>query len=368
MSHRALVYQQLMRFITMAMRGDTVQGAGARDGDGIWSLRRDDGAATHIVRSLAACQSILDDEAFVPAPIGLEIAAAGARADVDLSPVVDFLLENPMQRTGDAHAARRRECLLLYGRTQRRAATGIDALAEAHFEGLQHSPPASLVGDVVEPYVDAVFRQMLDDEEAGGEALYDLVRGTSAALLEYGLNLAQLRSKAEQVSAFMQARCPVTGGDEAERLRSFLLLTFVLQGRDPINGALAAAIRRMLDTPAEARDAMLGEVTARGLFRDAAPVNFIGRSVRSARMVEGVSFSPGDAVLLLLSHANADAIEQNGRGVAFGSGIHSCAGQALSIKVADGYLRALRRYHDRIDWSLMSSGRPITSVFRRYGE
>ena len=56
------------------------------------------------------------------------------------------------------------------------------------------------------------------------------------------------------------------------------------------------------------------------------------------------------------------------RGMAFGSGAHVCAGQAMSIDIGNCWLDELRRVHREIHWARLPKLKPIPSVFLKFEE
>lgn len=325
------------------------------------SIRGTDRCA-HIVCAHESANAILtDDDAFAPAPVTAAVRRYGEHAGLNTDGLLGFLTHNPMQTDRPEHAALRRNFLAAYARILRRDARHFRPCARAHFRHLAGRRPEALSRDVVAPAVDAMLRTVLA-EEGVPDGLYDRVVG-GAAVFEYILHPRKLATKAAQVQAFIGHLMPDAGGD----VRNAILLSFALQGRDPIVGGVSAFLHHWLPADVETRTAALQSLSASELYARTAPVNYIGRIARRDIDVAGHSLQAGDHVLVMLPWANADALARKKRPLAFGAGVHTCAGQALALALTDAYLDELREAHRHIDWSAIRPEPPVTGVFRQYG-
>ena len=181
--------------------------------------------------------------------------------------------------------------------------------------------------------------------------------GSSSCIFEYVHSPGRLRKKAEQV-ARLSSRLPAA---EKE-----ILLTYVLQGRDPLIGALNGALHNIAQLPAGERGAIIEKMHAKQLFFATSPVNYIGRVATKNTSLEGTPISAGDQMIIMLPWANADTTAKSS--VAFGSGSHACAGQALALSIATAWIEALKDYFAKIEWERVKLGSFKPAVFVQYGE
>lgn len=350
----AQIYKKLNRHAEA--RSDLVTGLPAPGTQSIETFR-DKSECLHLVGSMAACKAILsDDESFSPAPIAEAVRIIGEHFGIDVGAAHEFLRENPMQLSGQLHASRRKQYLSHYAATLKKMSASFRKIADDRLEALTECPPRSLVQDIVAPFVDDVLRQIAGTNGTTSE-IYISVSRNNNILLEHVHHPRKLEQKSRQISAF----------NPADKPQDNVLLSYILQGRDPIIGGITAFLRGLCSMRTLERATTLSNISAAGMFRITSPVNYIGRVARRAISIEGVDITPGDQVLLLLPNANGDPRAMtDSRGVAFGAGNHTCAGQALALSITDAFLSALRTRHDNIDWSMLQPDTPVAAVFRQY--
>lgn len=349
-----LIYRKLTRFA--ATRADLAADHPPAERVPCETLR-DATECIHLLGSMSACKAVLsDDESFAPSPIAEAVRIIGERFGMDVAAACEFLRENPMQLSGDVHTQRRRQFLLHYAATLKRQSDAFRQLADARLDVLAQDPPRSLVSDLVEPFIDDVLRQVAATQGIAPPA-YASVSRDNNVLLEHVHHPRKLEQKSRQISAI---NTPGKPQDNA-------LLSYILQGRDPMIGGITAFLRHLFGMISADRVRALSSTTAAGLYRMTSPVNYIGRMALRAVNIDGIEIAPGDQVLLLLPAANGDpAGASDNRGVAFGAGDHTCAGQALALSITDAFLAALRSRHDGIDWSMLQPDAPVAAVFRQY--
>jgi cytochrome P450 len=349
-----LIYKKLTQSTSSRADLATDQKAGQR---ATFETFRDSTECTHLVGSMSACKAVLsDDENFAPSPIAEAVRTIGERFGLDVGAAYGFLSENPMQLSGDEHSSRRKQHLSHYASTLKRMSGAFQRTADKHLAAAVENPPHSIVEGIVEPYVDDLLQQVVSAFGVSPEAYRQVCRGNNI-LLEHVHHPRKLSEKSRQISAF-----PAHG-----QAQDKILLSYILQGRDPMIGGITAFLRSICDMPTSERSAALARTSAAGLFRLTSPVNYIGRIARRAITIEGIEIAPGDQLLLLLPSANGDpSAATDNRGVAFGAGHHTCAGQALALSITDTLLAALRSRHNDIDWSTFQPDTPVAAVFRHY--
>jgi hypothetical protein len=182
--------------------------------------------------------------------------------------------------------------------------------------------------------------------------------GSSSCIFEYIHSPGRLRKKTEQVSRLFSC---LPQASEKE-----VLLTYILQGRDPLIGALNGAVHKIAQLPASERGAAIEKLNAKQFFFAASPVNYIGRVATKNTSLEGSPVSAGDQIIIMLPWANADTTATSS--VAFGSGPHTCAGQALALSIATAWIEALKAYFAKIEWERVKLRSFKPAVFVQYGE
>lgn len=360
--HAIQVFKRISRLV--AARGDLVLDLGPC-AEAIETIVGTD-MRTHIVLGASAARSILtDEERFAPASIAESIRRLSEHTGIDAIAIHRFLIHNPMQTDRPAHSALRRSYASAYAHNLRRHAGQLRGAANAHFTNLERHRPTALAHDVIAPGVDAILQILLSDDDIAVEWITRI--GGGAVMLEYLHHPRKLATKSAQLQAFLDDFAARSGDSATDPVREAIISSYVLQGREPIVGAIGAFLHDWLASPPQARESQLDSIDAAQLFARTAPVNYIGRSARVDTRVAGQPILAGDHILLMLPWINGDAMARGQRTMAFGAGAHACAGQALALALADTFLDGLREAHCRIDWSAVECEPPVAGVFRQYG-
>jgi len=149
-----------------------------------------------------------------------------------------------------------------------------------------------------------------------------------------------------------------------------LLLAYLVAGMDTTINAISSAIWLLTQHPsawaALRADPSLARAVLTETLRLESPVSFFCRGATRDATVSGIPIARGDRVIVLFGSANRDErkypdpdrfdIERNAADhLAFGSGIHSCAGQALARIEGNAILAALARHAQTIQLA----GQPV---------
>ncbi len=335
----------------------------------IESIRVDE-RATHLVFSSAACTAILADERFVPSDLSSPVVALGRAFGIDVTSVEAFFRHVPLVARGIEHGARRTRFLQHHNLMRRRHASFIREAAETACRSLVDSRDSVNADNVACTYVDSILRQIFESERVGAGALFDRLAEVHSSVLDYVHHPRLLGETASRMASLLRAFGLEPGRyPEAEEEPPFILLAYVLMGRDPLIGAVGALLSDLgqAERSGGAPGFRLDEVTARRLFQQVCPVNYIGRTATAACEIEGAQIRPGEQVFLLLPYANGQECRA-GRspGLAFGHGTHLCAGTALSLEIAEAFIGALRDVGSQIDASKIRPGKIVAGVFLRY--
>jgi hypothetical protein len=315
-----------------------------------------DERSVHVVCNHDIARSALNDASFIQPGIAEAISAVSYAFHSDLSVLSDFVRHNPISMNGESHRICRRHFLQHYGHTLSSLSPVLPPLAKTCFETFCQSKAPDKIESVTSGYVDAVIEKILaqwEDVPLDHKAW----SGSSSCIFEYVHAPGRLRKKAEQVSR-VSSRFPAAAQKE-------ILLTYILQGRDPLIGALNRALHNFAQLPAGDRATAVEKMDAKQLFFATSPVNYIGRVATKNRSLCGKTISAGDQLILMLPWANADTTLKTS--VAFGSGPHACAGQALALSIAKAWIEALNDCFPRIEWERIKFGSFKPAVFLQYG-
>lgn len=319
---------------------------------------------THLLYSADLCQRVLADEQhFEVSPLAVNVRKLGEHLDLEIHHSAAFLEDNPIQLSGDEHAARRREFLRAYAVTLRRLAPRLEGVAREHFARLSQQPPHKLAQDVVEPYIDTIVRQAMAATDSSVGASYRALTRDTATLFEPIHHPRRIQRKSREIADFLHAADTAGAASPDDNIR----LSYALQGREPMVSALTGYLKRLLGCDETERQQLLADIQTTELFRKGAPVNYISRLASADVKLDELEIARGDSVILMLPWASSDATAGN-RGIAFGSGSHSCAGQALALAITTPFLVVLREAFASIDWSQLAAAVAAPGVFRHYGD
>lgn len=357
------IYQHLMRLVRN--RGHDAS-LGPENPQELNRSFLDETPHVHVICTREGCRSILQDASFAQPKIAEAVAEIGRHLGVEVRAIGEFLRYNPIQLDGERHRARRRLFLNEYNGKRQDLAHAFKEMAQAHFARWRTPAAPDAATALTEPYVDHALRAVLESYDASAAAQYDSARGDGYAVFEYVHPPARLAEKSRQAEDFLAGLAHAGDSPAAVREHGLFMLSYVLQGRDPLAGGLAAYVHGLLDLDEAERIARIDTTTAKTLFWRSAPVNYIGRVATRTRMVDGIEIAPGDHVLLMLPWASHDGACSAKDSLAFGGGSHICAGQALALTIAEAWLEGLRKHHRHIDWSGLKPGCARPLVFRQY--
>jgi cytochrome P450 len=321
----------------------------------------------HVFTSHGDCVQILKDASFIQPRVADAITEISRSLGVGLKPIENFLRQNPIEMNGAMHAAVRPSFIRDYGATQRRLAGDLPAICRKAFDDFIVGNKSGIVADLVEPYVDAVVEAIFKGKSNSGAIGRESWAGNSSCIFEYVHSATKLRKKSDQTDRLCrQFGLRIDGEGSDESRSTAILLTYVLQGRDPLIGAMSAFMHSLIAMNEDERGASVQTTTARDLFWRTAPVNYIGRIATKAVPVRSIPIEPGDQIVLMLSWANHDRNALAKNSLAFGAGAHVCAGQALALAIGEAWLIELRNRHANVGWDEIKPDRPTTTVFRQY--
>lgn len=319
----------------------------------------------HVFTGHAECIQILRDTHFIQPKLADVISevfgALGSQAKV----IEDFLRNNPIAMDGAAHCDARQLFLAEYRSAQPDLSGALPSIAKRAFSEFIDQDKSSILTGLVEPYVDAAVETILDSYNSSLQVSRNSWRGNSSCIFEYFHPIRKLKQRDLQASALAdQLESEFDSKDEgAEAIP--ILLTYVLQGRDPLIGALCGYMHSCLAMDEDERNSNIAAIDARELFWRTSPVNYTGRIATRSGTVGNTHVESGDHAVLVLSWANHDAGSAKSS-LAFGAGPHICAGQGLALAIADAWLCELKSRHERIRWRAIRPDQLIPAVFREY--
>lgn len=287
----------------------------------------------HVVFDAEACRAVLEGDAFRQ-PRFAELLAKRLERDAPSCLASDFFGANPIAQDGAAHKARRQQFLRRFNALRRAISTDLaEAAAQAAADLARGDHPGRFIA-MVSGYLDRVGIQLVGTLTgiAPDPALW---AGSAACLFEIlpsQVALGQKEAQARRLLAAATEAQPMTDLDRG------ILLSFLNQGRDPIEGALIGLLIHLASSAPDERSHLLGNIDGAQIFNLTYPVNYISREAARATRVAGADINAGELVFLALA---STVSPDTSRGLAFGAGSHVCAGQALSIDIAEAWLTAL---------------------------
>jgi len=325
----------------------------------------DSHSRVHVVFGHEESRSILANKNFlqpgISAAIDVVMGGTGHKCLINDK----FLRPNPINRDGSCHKSTRTKYIRNYGKALSAIKSDIPEHAQRSIEHLTSSRSSASTLRAVSDYVDDVLALLL--------STYDVTdmprdRGDFGAsdIFEYFHSRTKLSLVEEKVCKFVTS--------VSERNSAFnqgdlsIVLSYLLQGREPLVGALSDYLNWLTTQNEQDRQEHVQNVRARDLFWQTSPVNYIGRVAKADTVVGETRFHRGDQAVIMLSWARSPPDSQKSPSLAFGAGAHICAGQAISLEIADHWLSALRCKMDRINWPSMAQLKPASGVFRTYRE
>jgi|GEM_PF-1668592 len=321
----------------------------------------------HVFAGHGECVAILRDSNFIQPKLAHAMAVIFRSIGSDVKAIENFLGENPINRDGQPHVAARQTFIGNFRSAQRSLTGSLPIIFRKTFESFIDKKNPSITADLVEPYVDTVVEAILHDESKLESITRDSWSGYSSCIFEYVHSITKLKQKNAQVSRIADRLAPElagTGQDEIDP--EHILLSYILQGRDPLIGGLSAYMHSLISMNEDQRSVSISSITARELFWRTSPVNYIGRIARKQVTVGSVHVQAGDHVVLMLPWANHDTAATPENSLAFGAGPHICAGQALALAIAGAWIDGLKIHHTGIRWQEIRPDRPAAAVFRQY--
>ncbi len=317
----------------------------------------------HVLTSRSECEQVLADASFIQPNIADAIEAVLQDHEPELQPLQLFIRNNPIQLDGERHRATRHRFMRDYKAAQQAIEPSLQQLAEQAFRHFIATGSSAICQNLASRYVDAVISRILATQYRADIAP-DAWAGSASCIFEFFHAPKRLVEKGRQMSALLQQLPVHSDAFPADSIP--VLLTFVLQGRDPLIGAFSGimlALAGMSDTERRERIATLN---ARELFWQTSPVNYIGRTATRDVALADIVIRQHDQLILMLPWAGHCSAAGAKDSLAFGGGAHVCAGQALAISIGDAFLTALRMLRDEIDWQSEKPETLVAGVFRQY--
>jgi cytochrome P450 len=159
------------------------------------------------------------------------------------------------------------------------------------------------------------------------------------------------------------------------------MLAYLFAGMDTTVNAVSNAIWLLAQHPEQWKSVRLDQRLLAAAFEEGlrleSPVQVFGRRLKQPYVAEGVTLKAGERVLLLYGSANRDERKfarpdefDVNRGLAphlaFGTGIHLCAGQGLARLEAQAILSSLAKRVERIE--ITAQRRHLNNSVRGLGE
>jgi cytochrome P450 len=308
--------------------------------------------SVHVVTGEAECRAALTQPQFRQPDFAALLRTALPRGGTTSCIAAEFFETNPINLDGEAHRAARQRFLVTLNALRKTMRPGVESLARRSLAALADAEHRASIPDTCTKFVDGVVGHLLGQlgVPASEAAPWS---GGSACIFEFFPSGAMLRKKEDQVRRFLASLRDAPPVDTA------IVLSFILQGRDPMLGGLCAFLAGLARAEPDARAQRLTDTDGLRLFRATAPVNYIGRFATSDTEIGEYAIAAGDEVVIMLGLTG-------GSGLAFGAGAHVCAGQALAIDVTDCWLGELRRVADRVNWPGLRAVRSVPAVFQQY--
>ena len=320
-----------------------------------------DGSNTYLVHRRDLVQNLLSRRSLTQPPI-TAIHTICNHFGADPTPIEQFFSLSPIFLEGEKH----REARKLFATRIQEAARFIRPelahTTETHFRRLSQRTAGDLAQHGAIDFVDDVFRILFDEYLPEQEHEY-------AAIAHHPQSIFEMAHHPKRLLGTLTAMEPYLGrnpGHSLDPTEAALLLGFVLMGRDPLIGSFTDFLRTLRPLDEKDRADQLETVTSQQLFRNTSAVNYVTRVATEPFVLEGMHIEPGDLIVCMLMNVRSTTESDNSRNLAFGHGHHKCAGQALSLAIAEAFLAGLRNWHNQLPWPDLNEREPEASVFRRY--
>jgi hypothetical protein len=282
------------------------------------------------------------------------------RHGFDAAPLIRFFQPNPIDLAGEAHRAARARYLEHYREIRQWLRERLPGLANRHFaELISNRPPGGVAALLARGFVDRVLCEVFSSEYPGLVPLYDLLAQRREQLFGYLHHPVALADLSRDLGrAYDRAE------EQIGAARFSLVLAYVLQGRDPLIGALGGFSQTLLAARGADRDLLLRTVEPPDLFESTTPVNYIARIATGKILLPTrPQIEAGDLLILATAWAAAKPAPTAADRLACGAGAHQRAGRALALEIAGAWLGGLREAAAAIDWSGLRPERLSGSVF-----
>lgn len=319
------------------------------------------GRSIHVLTGAADCRAALTHPDMRQHEFATHVRKMLPGGGTDSRIAADFLEPNPISLNGGAHRAARQAFIRVFNDLRRACQPALRAEAGRALAPLQARPGRATVTGCVSDYVDGVVACLLSGLRNDPPQPPDWA-GSSACVFEFFPSAARLRKKEEQVRGVLSRTGAAPAAEDPE---TGVMLSLLLQGRDPLAGGLCAFLSDLAASAPPDRARKLAQAEPKALFQRTAPVNYIGRVAARDLRIGALPIAEGDEIIVVLPWASGTP----GAGsLAFGAGAHVCAGQALALDIAAAWLDELRRTQDRINWADLRPVETAPSVFQQFEE
>ena len=325
------------------------------------------GERLHLVSNPAIARRLLADGSLSVSPQVMGLTRTCEHFGLDGSLVRAFFERSPIFLEGDSHRDARKRFSRLARVAKSTLEPELDVLADAHFEAVCHAGRGAGLGTVgAIHFVDRTLFRLFELLLPGSEKHYPGLAAHPQSLFELVHHPRRLGDTLDAIAAFLHEYHEASEARE----RAWVLMSFVLMGRDPLVGGMADFLHLWRAQPETERTEWLAGLQARDVFRYTRPVNLISR-VATGRLNEAeLDVHPGELVVfMLMARDRAGSSCPVARDdLAFGHGPHFCVGMPLSLEIAQAWMGGLERWDKEIPWENFRAEQPVPSVFRRYRE
>jgi len=321
--------------------------------------------ATHVVVGRDLVREILvRPKDFIQADIHAaitEIDTAGA-----LRHIPYFLASNPIHKNGEDHARSRASFIQQFNALSREldapwknaSASAFTELAAGAFVS-----PVDFARYCVDGFIECVIDRYADGHVAG--EFVRAIKPSSKSIFGFFHSKNRLAAEETALSELL-GRIHLREAYDHDDVMP-VILSFLVQGRDPMVGSLAAFINHIGRFAPEERLAAIAEADARQVFEMAAAVNYIGRIARVDAQVGPVKIRADDRIVLILPPVGeGDAEDPQRLDLSFGVGPHRCAGKAIAYQLLDIWLANFKRLASTLPLDSFAQDLRKSGVFEEY--